>query len=900
MAGSFEKRPEQHICAALLAHVDAGKTTLSEALLYRTGAIRKLGRVDHRDAFLDTDSQERERGITIFSKQAELEYDGTTFMLLDTPGHVDFSAEMERTLQVLDIAILVISGKDGVQGHTATLWKLMEKYRLPVFIFVNKMDLDGTDRAAIMAELRRSLGSGCMAFDVERGTAWQEQVAMCDEEMIEEFLENGSLDDGSIAAGIAKRRIFPCCFGSALKMQGIDELLEIVSQFSLQKIYPAQFGARVFKISRDRQGMRLTHMKITGGALNVKDAVVTAHADGGMDSGSDDSTEKIEQIRIYSGEKYRTADTIRAGDVCAVTGLKNTYAGQGLGYEQDTSGPLLESVLSYQVVLPDDVDVHDALSRLRILEEEDPQLHVAWNEQLQEIQMQLMGEVQLEILQNILQERFKLAVTFSEGGILYKETLTAAVEGIGHYEPLRHYAEVHLLLEPGLRGSGVQLAADCPPDSLAENWQRLVLTHLAERTHPGVLIGAPLTDMKITLAAGRAHQKHTEGGDFRQATYRAVRQGLRMAEAKKAVQLLEPWYEFTLELPADCLGRAMADVQRMCGSFEPPLAQGDTVTLTGRLPVATARGYAREIAAYTHGLGRWSVLPAGYDACHNADEVLADFGYDPDADVENPADSVFCSHGAGYLVRWDEVPAKAHVDSGLARRLDSPAGVDADAADENEEVQANNARRRAAAYRGTLEQDKELLAIFERTYGKIKRRGQPAGADNDGKAARTAMHTRPAPVVTSSAPAKSQPTGPDYLLVDGYNVIFAWDELRKMAETNLDAARRRLMDILCNYAGYKRCVPILVFDAYKVRGGTREVEKHHNLYVVYTQEAETADMYIERTTHELAKDHRTRVVSSDGAEQIIVLGNGALRVSARAFAEEVSAVEKEIREFLQN
>ena len=582
-----------------------------------------------------------------------------------------------------------------------------------------------------------------------------------------------------------------------------------------------------------------------------------------------------------------------------MTGPANTRPGQGLGAEADASAPLLEPVLNYRVDCPD-ADPHTVLKALQTLEDEDPQLHVAWRADLAEVHVQLMGEVQLEILQNILQERFKLTVTFSEGGILYKETLTAAVEGIGHYEPLRHYAEVHLLLEPGLRGSGVQLAADCPPDSLAENWQRLVLTHLAERTHPGLLIGAPLTDVKITLAAGRAHQKHTEGGDFRQATYRAVRQGLRMAEAKNTVQLLEPWYEFTLELPADCLGRAMADVQRMCGSFEPPLAQSDTVTLTGRLPVATARGYAREIAAYTHGLGRWSVLPAGYDACHNADEVLADFGYDPDADVENPADSVFCSHGAGYLVRWDEVPAKAHVDSGLARRLDSPAGVNTDAADEDEEVQANNARRRAAAYRGTLEQDKELLAIFERTYGKIKRRGQPAGADNDGKAARTAMHTRPAPVVTSSAPAKPQPTGPDYLLVDGYNVIFAWDELRKMAETNLDAARRRLMDILCNYAGYKRCVPILVFDAYKVRGGTREVEKHHNLYVVYTQEAETADMYIERTTHELAKDHRTRVVSSDGAEQIIVLGNGALRVSARAFAEEVAAVEREIREFLQN
>ena len=543
-------------------------------------------------------------------------------------------------------------------------------------------------------------------------------------------------------------------------------------------------------------------------------------------------------------------------------------------------------MLNYRV--DSGADPHTLLKALQTLEDEDPQLHVAWRDDLGEVHVQLMGEVQLEILQNILQERFGLAVTFSEGGILYKETLTAAVEGIGHYEPLRHYAEVHLLLEPGARGSGVQLAADCPPDTLAENWQRLVLTHLAERTHPGVLIGAPLTDVKITLAAGRAHLKHTEGGDFRQATYRAVRQGLRMAQAKGGVQLLEPWYAFTLELPTDALGRAMADVQRMCGSFDAPETLGDTVRLTGRLPVATARGYAREVAAYTHGLGRWAVLPAGYDACHNTEEVLAAAGYDADSDVENPADSVFCAHGAGYLVKWDEVPARAHVSSGLERRLNGAAQQeDADAED------TDTRRRRAAAYRGTLEQDKELLAIFERTYGKIKRRGETGDAK---KAARAALHTAPA---AASVPAKPLPAGPDYLLVDGYNVIFAWDELRRLADGSLDAARRRLMDVLCNYAGYRRCVPILVFDAYKVRGGTREVEKYHNLYVVYTREAETADMYIERATHELAKEHRTRVVSSDGAEQIIVMGHGALRVSARAFEEEVRAVEKEIREFLE-
>ena len=627
----------------------------------------------------------------------------------------------------------------------------------------------------------------------------------------------------------------------------------------------------MYKISEDA-GTRLTWLKVTGGVLHVKDVLP-----GG---------EKADALRLYNGGKFRLVSEALAGMVVAVAGPAATRPGQGLGAEADAETPLLEPVLNYRV--DSGADPHTLLKALQTLEDEDPQLHVAWRDDLGEVHVQLMGEVQLEILQNILQERFGLAVTFSEGGILYKETLTAAVEGIGHYEPLRHYAEVHLLLEPGARGSGVQLAADCPPDTLAENWQRLVLTHLAERTHPGVLIGAPLTDVKITLAAGRAHLKHTEGGDFRQATYRAVRQGLRTAQAKGGVQLLEPWYAFTLELPTDALGRAMADVQRMCGSFDAPETLGDTVRLTGRLPVATARGYAREAAAYTHGLGRWAVLPAGYDACHNTEEVLAAAGYDADSDVENPADSVFCAHGAGYLVKWDEVPARAHVSSGLERRLNGAAPQeDADAED------TDTRRRRAAAYRGTLEQDKELLAIFERTYGKIKRRGETGDAK---KAARAALHTAPA---AASVPAKPLPAGPDYLLVDGYNVIFAWDELRRLADGSLDAARRRLMDVLCNYAGYRRCVPILVFDAYKVRGGTREVEKYHNLYVVYTREAETADMYIERATHELAKEHRTRVVSSDGAEQIIVMGHGALRVSARAFEEEVRAVEKEIREFLE-
>ena len=862
----------KRLVVGLLAHVDSGKTTLAEGLLYRAGVLRKLGRVDHRDAFLDTDAQERARGITIFAKQAVLALpaaDGaeeTELTLLDTPGHVDFSAEAERALQVLDYAVLVISGTDGVQAHTETLWKLLARYRVPTLVFVNKMDLPGADAAVRLRELRGRFGDGCVDFTTVPDS---EALALCSEPLMEEVLAEGTPHPDTVVTAIARRQVFPCFFGAALRLEGLDRLLQALQTLTrMPPVWP-EFGARVFKISQDDAGTRLSWLKVTGGELPVK-----AVLPGG---------EKADALRLYNGSKFRLVSTALPGMVVAAA----TRPGQGLGAEADAEAPLLEPVLNYRADCAD-ADPHTLLRALRTLEDEDPQLHVAWRDDLAEVHVQLMGEVQLEILQTLLQSRFGLKVTFQEGGILYKETITAAVEGIGHYEPLRHYAEVHLLLEPGPRGSGVQLAADCPPDTLAENWQRLVLTHLAERTHPGVLIGAPLTDVQITLVAGRAHLKHTEGGDFRQATYRAVRQGLRMAQRQNAVQLLEPWYAFTLEVPAEAIGRAMADIQRMCGSFDPPETLGDTARLTGRLPVATARGYAREIAAYTHGLGRWSVLPAGYEACYNAEEVMTAAAYDADGDLENPADSVFCSHGAGYVVKWDEVPAKAHVDSGLARRL-APAGQPTD-----EEADAGARRRRADAYRGTLEQDKELLAIFERTYGKIKHRGEN-GTDAK-KAARAALHTAPA---STQAPAKPQPTGPDYLLVDGYNVIFAWDDLRRIAESNLDAARRRLMDILCNYAGYKRCVPILVFDAYKVRGGVREVEKFHNLYVVYTKEAETADMYIERATHELAKERRTRVVSSDGAEQVIVLGHGALRVSARAFAEEVAAVEKEIREFLQ-
>ena len=867
----------KRLVVGLLAHVDSGKTTLAEGLLYRAGVLRKLGRVDHRDAFLDTDSRERARGITIFAKQAVLALpaaegaEACELTLLDTPGHVDFSAEAERALQVLDYAVLVVSGTDGVQAHTETLWKLLARYRVPTFVFVNKMDLPGADAAVRLRELRGRFGDGCVDFSAVPDP---EALALCSEPLMNEVLENGEASPETVVTAIARRQVFPVFFGAALRLDGLDGLLRGLQTLTRTPPRWPEFGARVFKISEDA-GTRLTWLKITGGVLQVK-----AVLPGG---------EKADALRLYNGGKFRLISEAYPGMVVAAAGPAATRPGQGLGAEADADTPLLEPVLNYRVESA--ADPHTLLKALQTLEDEDPQLHVNWRDDLGEVHVQLMGEVQLEILQNILQERFGLDVTFSEGGILYKETLTAAVEGIGHYEPLRHYAEVHLLLEPAPRGSGVQLAADCPPDTLAENWQRLILTHLAERTHPGVLIGAPLTDVRITLAAGRAHQKHTEGGDFRQATYRAVRQGLRMAAAGDGVQLLEPWYDFTLELPADALGRAMADVQRMCGSFHAPETlpnSENTVRLTGRLPVATARGYAREVAAYTHGLGRWAVLPAGYDACHNTDEVLAAAGYDPDADTDNPADSVFCSHGAGYLVKWDEVPARAHVSSGLERRL----GAAPAAGQTQEEDEANARRRRASAYCGTLEQDKELLAIFERTYGKIRRRG---GVDDAKKAARAALHTAPA----ASVPAAPVPAGPDYLLVDGYNVIFAWDALRRLADGSLDAARRRLMDILCNYAGYKRCVPILVFDVYKVRGGAREVEKYHNLYVVYTREAETADMYIERATHELAREHRTRVVSSDGAEQIIVMGHGALRVSARAFEEEVNAVEKEIREFLE-
>ena len=872
----------KRLVIGILAHVDSGKTTLAEAMLYRAGVLRKLGRVDHRDAFLDTDAMERARGITIFAKQAVLDLpadaaglEETRLTLLDTPGHVDFSAEAERTLQVLDYAILVVSGTDGVQAHTQTLWNLLARYRVPTFVFVNKMDLPGADRAVRLRELRGRFGDGCVDFGPDAEADRAEALAMASETLMAEVLADGAPREADIVTAIARREVFPCLFGAALRLDGVDDLLAALRRYTRQPEAAGAFGARVFKIASDDAGARLTYLKVTDGSLPVK-ATVTAREDARAPF-----AEKADQLRVYSGSKFRLTSEALPGDVVAVTGLTATYPGQGLGVQPDAAAPVLEPVLTYRLLLPESGDPHTALRALRQLEQEDPQLHVVWQEALGEIHLQLMGEVQLEILQNLLTTRFGIEAGFDEGGILYKETLTAPVEGFGHYEPLRHYAEVHLLLEPAPRGSGIQLAAACRPDTLDGNWQRLILTHLAERTHPGVLTGAPLADVKITLTAGRAHLKHTEGGDFRQATYRAVRQGLRTAARDGHVALLEPWYNVRLELPAANLGRAMNDLQRMGGQTEPPAQQGDLAVLAGRAPVSELRGYAREVAAYTRGEGRLICTPAGYAPCHNAEAVIAAAGYDPDADTENPADSVFCSHGAGTVIRWDEAPARAHVASGLGR---SAPGADDTAAGETR-------RRRADAYRGTLEQDKELLAIFERTYGPVRRRNPNQSAD---LAARRALGSAP----KTARQAAAQPAGPEYLLVDGYNVIFAWDSLRRLAENDLDIARRRLQDTLCNYAGYRRCTVILVFDAYKVKGGVGSVERYHNIHVVYTREAETADMYIEKTTHELGRKHRVRVVSSDGAEQIIILGSGGLRVSARAFEKEVAAVEAEIREYL--
>ena len=879
MNNTSKNKPEKYICAGIVAHVDAGKTTLSESILYTSGAIRKMGRVDHGDAFLDTYELERSRGITIFSKQALFSLGDAQITLLDTPGHVDFSAEMERTLQVLDYAILLISGADGVQGHTLTLWKLLKRYQIPTFLFVNKMDQPGTDEKALMEELKKRLDGNCVDFSGDRDTQeWQEQLAMCDETLLESYLEEGSVEEGEIPRLINERKLFPCFFGSALKMTGVQEFLQGLEKYIEMPEYPREFGAKVFKIARDSQGNRLTYMKITGGSLKVK-TVLRGQKDG------EDREEKVDQIRIYSGEKYEMVNEAFAGMVCAVTGLTFTYPGQGLGREAASDMPLLEPVLTYQIQLPPECDVHKMLLNLRQLEEEEPLLHIVWNEELGEIHAQVMGEVQIEILKSLIKERFGVVVDFGSGNIVYKETIKTPVEGVGHFEPLRHYAEVHLLLEPGEPGSGMQFYTDCSEDELDKNWQRLILTHLEEKEHRGVLTGSPITDMRITLAAGRAHLKHTEGGDFRQATYRAVRQGLRKAESA----LLEPYYDFRLEVPADMIGRGMADIQRMCGEFQPPQIEGETAVLTGFAPVITMRDYQNEVISYTRGMGRLFCTLKGYFPCHNQEEVVQAFCYDPEADLENPTGSVFCAHGAGFVVNWDQVEEYMHVESGLllepVERQPEPV-----------EVRKKTWKEERDAYQAT---EKELEEIFTRTYGPIRSRvGEedlPRRSVKGWKRSHARMDDTSSSYVGRTK-NRNIPPEKEYLLVDGYNIIFAWEDLKDLADANIDAARDKLTDMLCNYQGYKKCTLILVFDAYKVKGNPGSVQKYHNIHVVYTKEAETADQYIEKTVHEIGRKNHVTVATSDRLEQVIILGQGGTRMSARELREDMELVAGQIRE----
>ena len=883
MGFTSENKPEKQITMGILAHVDAGKTTLSEGILYTCKAIRKLGRVDHQDAFLDTNTLERNRGITIFSKQAECTLGEFGMTFLDTPGHVDFSAEMERTLQVLDYAILVISGADGVQGHTETLWRLLSRYQIPVFLFINKMDQPGTDREALLAEVKEKLDANCVEFSADQtDEEWKEQVAVCDEQVMEAYLEGEEISREQIRQMIRERKLFPCYFGSALKMTGVEEFLDDLKLRIRETSYPETFGAKIYKITRDNQGERLTHMKITGGTLKVKSVLSNGRPG---ETGEGIWQEKVNQIRIYSGEKYTMVSEVKAGTVCAVTGLTATYPGQGLGSEQASDMPVLEPVLSYRIGLPTEVNVHQALLQLRQLEEEEPLLHIVWNETLGEIYAQVMGEVQIEILKSLIKERFGMAVTFDEGNIVYKETILEPVEGVGHFEPLRHYAEVHLLLEPGETGSGLIFAADCSEDVLDRNWQRLILTHLEEREHKGVLIGAPITDMKITLLTGRAHIKHTEGGDFRQATYRAVRQGLRKAKS----QLLEPYYEFRLEVPSEQVGRSMTDIQKMLGEFDPPKTEGEMTVLTGSAPVVTMRDYQKEVISYTSGRGRLSCTLKGYYPCHNQEEVVEAVGYDPEADLENPTGSVFCAHGAGFVVNWDQVEEYMHVESGW----NAPAGQETKP---EKPVTAKNWKEENEKYLAT---EKELEEIFERTYGPIRKLGEEPPA---GRSVKGWKKSRRDPLEgygksTSDYKQKKTPDGEkEYLLVDGYNIIFAWDDLKELAAVNIDGARERLMDILCNYQGFKKSTLILVFDAYKVKGNPGSVETYHNIHVVYTKEAETADQYIEKTVHEIGRKYRVTVATSDQLEQVIILGQGGQRMSARELLEDVIEVSHQIRE----
>lgn len=885
----------------ILAHVDAGKTTLSEELLYLCGEIRKIGRVDHGDAFLDTYELEKERGITIFSKQALLKTENMEVTLLDTPGHVDFSAEMERTLQVLDYAILVINGMDGVQSHTMTLWRLLERYQIPTFLFVNKMDQQGTDHDALLNDLKQHLHENCVDFgrtqDADYGmyelTPEQlENIAVCEEDLLETYLETDIVEDRDIVRLIVQRKIFPCYFGSALKEKGVKDFWNGVQQYTAEPERPTEFGAKVFKIARDEQGNRLTYMKITGGSLKVK-TLLSSNSNGQILPGrkAEEAAweEKADQIRLYSGAKYELTPEAEAGTVCAVTGLTRTYPGEGLGIERESEFPVLEPVLNYQIILPDDCDPHQMLQKLRQLEEEEPQLHILWDSQLAEIHAQLMGEVQIEILKKLIWDRFHVAVEFGAGSIVYKETVAEPVEGVGHFEPLRHYAEVHLLIEPGEPGSGCQFFTACSEDVLARNWQRLILTHLEEKEHIGVLTGSPLTDVQITILTGRAHAKHTEGGDFRQATYRAVRQGLRKARNI----LLEPYYEFRLEVPAEMIGRAMADVQKMQGTFDAPEVEGETAILKGTAAVAQMRDYQKEVVSYTHGTGKLFCSLKGYAPCKNQDEVVQNIGYDPEADLENPTGSVFCAHGAGFVVPWDQVEDYMHLQSGVDMdELDSESWYEDVESAQNPGTAVDNAnisgnisgKNGKFSYSGSYEEEEELQAIFERTFGPMKRD-------------RTAFQKR---TVHSSTPATryraGKPRQEEYLLVDGYNIIFSWEELNELAKENIHAACDKLMDILSNYQGYRKCTLILVFDAYKVEGHVEEIITYHNIYVVYTKEAETADQYIEKTVHRIGRQYQVTVATSDGLEQVIIMGQGAHRISAQGLKKEIEDTEKTARE----
>ena len=891
-----ESIPAKRLVIGILAHVDAGKTTLAESILYLTGNIRSLGRVDHGNTFLDTNEMERARGITIFSKQAEVILKQgeaelpVTFM--DTPGHVDFSAEMERTLQILDYAVLVINGMDGIQGHVLTLWKLLKRYQIPTFLFVNKMDQNGTDRGKLLAELQERLSEHCQPFDVQQDEEWKESIAMCTEELMEQYLETGETPLEEIKAAIAERQIFPCFFGSALKIQGVEELLSGIQMLTMKKQYPAEFGARVYKITRDEKGNRLTHVKLTGGSLKVKELI---------------GEEKADQLRFYSGVQFRTEPEAFAGEVCAITGLESTYAGQGLGIEESLEQPVLAPVLTYQLVLPDGAEPHVVYRKLLLLEEEEPLLHLVWEEQTKEIRAQVMGEVQIEVLKNMIKERLGLEVSFGTGCIVYKETIAESVEGVGHFEPLRHYAEAHILLEPGERGSGLVFDANVSEDVLDKNWQRLILTHLEEKQHKGVLVGAPITDMKLTVIGGRSHKKHTEGGDFREATYRAVRQGLKKAKSI----LLEPVYEFRLELPMECVGRAMTDIGKMQGKFSDPELNGSQAVITGTAPVATMQEYPMEVAAYTKGEGRILLSPGGYEPCHNEEEVIASIGYDSEADLANPTGSVFCAHGAGFVVPWDEVENYMHVETewedgstgGNMADFCQVSGTEEAGIAWQSTAGNNQTQKGSSAVNGTSRksagsavgafsaEDKELAEIFNRTYGKSDSKGKTGSAYDP----MSVVHRPSTPQKVEIKPAERQE---EYLLVDGYNIIFSWDELNEMSKTNVAAARQKLMDILCNYQGFKKCTLILVFDAYKVEGFQGEVQKYHNIHVVYTKEAETADQYIEKTVHQIGRKYKVTVATSDATEQVIIWGAGALRMSAQGLLLEVQETNREIRRLL--